>query len=592
MAMDNKTVRDAIQIHGTNPQFLIEKILRTRIYESKYWKESCFGLTESSIIEKAYELNAIGGQYGVQKPTEFICLVLKLLQLQPREEIVIKYITGLTETDNNKYLRALGAFYLRLVGKPIDIYNYLEPLLDDSRKLRKRGNNGYSIIHMDEFIDELLREERVCDVVLPRLTKRYVLEDAGELDPRISTLEKLEMELEEERKAEEAAALPAIPSTLSSSFGRPSAVNTMQFFESIAESCPRLQSLQFSKAFGTEPNNRAHGIEYHWRIAALFPSATRWTFQVNDLLKMQTFNQKHLLGSEHANLTTLVIEGPLLEARHAEERLNVFLTSSTSSAHKLIHLQVTGLAFPIWWWDLELRQGHSYPLSKQKEPLRNSFFCADIWRCRSLKTLHVRVRDKDELHFGRTSMRIICGYVSKVFPELEDLVLEKTLMDFDMDSGLCLLTRLSRLKKLSVVALAYGRVVSGCLDWLAKDWPRTSRAKKQLLNEWRLLRPRYVEETFAHAPFRSAQDSKPGCSVRDYMVDGVDMRHVGQVRDIVEAVKERLSDGGMCWPWLEFLQLRIGADVQQRQESLVLEAKVREMRPEIELEVIRRRLQS
>ncbi|KAF9915526.1 hypothetical protein BX616_005976 [Lobosporangium transversale] len=205
MAMDNKTVRDAIQIHGTDPQFLIEKILRTRIYESTYWKEHCFGLTESSIIEKAYELKYIGGQYGVQKPTEFICLVLKLLQIQPREEIVIKYITGLTESDNNKYLRALGAFYLRLVGKPVDIYNYLEPLLDDSRKLRKRGA-GYSIIHMDEFIDDLLREERVCDIVLPRLVKRHVLEDAGELDPRISTLEKLEMELEEERKAEEAAA--------------------------------------------------------------------------------------------------------------------------------------------------------------------------------------------------------------------------------------------------------------------------------------------------------------------------------------------------------------------------------------------------
>ncbi|KAG0305175.1 hypothetical protein BGZ98_004524 [Dissophora globulifera] len=138
MAMDNKTVRDAIQLHGTDPQFLIEKILRTRIYECTYWKEQCFGLTESSIIEKAYALTYIGGQYGAQKPTDFMCLVLKLLQLQPREEIVTKYITGLTESDNNKYLRALGTFYLRLVGKPVDIYNYLEPLLDDSRKLRKR----------------------------------------------------------------------------------------------------------------------------------------------------------------------------------------------------------------------------------------------------------------------------------------------------------------------------------------------------------------------------------------------------------------------------------------------------------------------
>lgn len=44
-AMDNKTVRDAIAVHGTDPQFLIEKILRTRIYECSYWKEQCFGLT-------------------------------------------------------------------------------------------------------------------------------------------------------------------------------------------------------------------------------------------------------------------------------------------------------------------------------------------------------------------------------------------------------------------------------------------------------------------------------------------------------------------------------------------------------------------
>ncbi|KAF9128732.1 hypothetical protein BGW39_004793 [Mortierella sp. 14UC] len=364
----------------------------------------------------------------------------------------------------------------------------------------------------------------------------------------------------------------------------------MQFFESIAESCPRLQSLQFSKAFWMEPHNRAHGIEYYGRIAALFPSATHWTFQVNDLLKMQMFNQKHFFGSEHANLTTLVIEGPLMEARYAEEKLNSFLTSTTSSAHKLVHLRVTGLAFPIWWWDLELRQGHSQPPSKQKVPLQNAFFCAEIWRCRSLKTLHVRVKDKDELNFGRTSMRIMCGYVSRVFPELEDLVLEKTLMDFDMDSGLCVLTRLGRLKRLSVVSLAYGSVVNGCLDWLAKDWARTSRAKKQLLNEWRLSKPRQVEETFAHAPFRLAQDSKPGDSVRDYMVDGVDMRYVGQVRDVVEVIKERLADGGMCWPRMEFLQLRIGGERQQWQDSLVLEAKVRKMRPEIELEVVRRRV--
>src|SRR6218665_1055990 len=43
--MANRTVKDAHTIKGTNPQYLIEKIVRTRIYESKYWKEECFALS-------------------------------------------------------------------------------------------------------------------------------------------------------------------------------------------------------------------------------------------------------------------------------------------------------------------------------------------------------------------------------------------------------------------------------------------------------------------------------------------------------------------------------------------------------------------
>ena len=45
--MANRTPRDAASIKGHNPQFLVEKITRTRIYETIYWKESCFALTGS-----------------------------------------------------------------------------------------------------------------------------------------------------------------------------------------------------------------------------------------------------------------------------------------------------------------------------------------------------------------------------------------------------------------------------------------------------------------------------------------------------------------------------------------------------------------
>ena len=41
---------------------------------------------------------------------------------------------------------------------------------------------------MDEFVDELLTQERVCDIILPRLAKRDILEDLGDLGPRKSLL--------------------------------------------------------------------------------------------------------------------------------------------------------------------------------------------------------------------------------------------------------------------------------------------------------------------------------------------------------------------------------------------------------------------
>ena len=43
--MANRTAKDAKSVKGTNPQYLVEKIIRTRIYDCKYWKEQCFGLT-------------------------------------------------------------------------------------------------------------------------------------------------------------------------------------------------------------------------------------------------------------------------------------------------------------------------------------------------------------------------------------------------------------------------------------------------------------------------------------------------------------------------------------------------------------------
>jgi len=45
------------------------------------------------LVDRAMELDHLGGVYGGNvKPTPFICLILKMLQIQPSKDIVIEFI--------------------------------------------------------------------------------------------------------------------------------------------------------------------------------------------------------------------------------------------------------------------------------------------------------------------------------------------------------------------------------------------------------------------------------------------------------------------------------------------------------------------
>ena len=140
-----------------------------------------------------------------------MCLTLKLLQIQPDKEIVVEYI----KNEDYKYVRLLGArspchhallpdnagidvalrcstdtvhaaasglthcvcagaFYLRLVGRPIEVYQYLEPLYNDYRKLRLRTAEGnFELSHVDEVIDKLIVGDYLFDISLPHIPSRW-----------------------------------------------------------------------------------------------------------------------------------------------------------------------------------------------------------------------------------------------------------------------------------------------------------------------------------------------------------------------------------------------------------------------------------
>mmetsp|Transcript_42235 Transcript_42235/g.101641 ORF Transcript_42235/g.101641 Transcript_42235/m.101641 type:complete len:365 (-) Transcript_42235:2774-3868(-) len=164
-------------IRGSDPQNLMEYIVRQKIYDSRFWKEECFGLSTVDVLEKAAtSLQNIGGTFGGnRRPTKFLCLTLKLLQLQPELSLVEQFI----QQDHFKYVKALGAFYLRLVGRPHEIYELLEPLYKDFSKLKYRDVTEWKLVHMDEFIDQIFAQPIVCGIALPRLPARTTLLEAG-----------------------------------------------------------------------------------------------------------------------------------------------------------------------------------------------------------------------------------------------------------------------------------------------------------------------------------------------------------------------------------------------------------------------------
>lgn len=91
-----------------------------------------------------------------------------------------------------------------------------------------------------------------------------------------------------------------------------------------------------------------------------------------------------------------------------------------------------------------------------------------IWACRNLQTLHLsfqaRMGDSDNAEQNR----IIFGYIGRVCPRLRELVLFRSLMRLSLDGGLCLLTRLVDLERLTIGARVPCKMSDKDFSWLAR----------------------------------------------------------------------------------------------------------------------------
>jgi pre-mRNA-splicing factor 38A len=181
-----------IRSHNVDPQALISQIVRDRVYSCRYWKEHCFALNAETILERARDLDHVGFLYGgLNRPSPFLCLLIKLLQIQPDLEVVETYINLAESEPSNdpedqlsdfRYLRALAAAYIRLVGNAIAVHSMMDPLYSDRRQLVVLNPSAqWEIICMDEWADQLTGNGAVYGFHFPYLTNRHQLELRGEI---------------------------------------------------------------------------------------------------------------------------------------------------------------------------------------------------------------------------------------------------------------------------------------------------------------------------------------------------------------------------------------------------------------------------
>lgn len=188
LIVDRGLVRDARKVHGQNPAALVPKILRERVLDSLYWKLTAQGLDLYGLIDECVENVCLVGTYADStrtRPTHFVCLLFRLIHIGPSLDIVEWLMGGAY-----KYLRALAAVYYRIMCEDnARVWLQLEHRLLDTARIRivEPGSN-VTIVHMDHFVDGLLREGRFCEMALPRLVSRVVLEESGMLEPRESPL--------------------------------------------------------------------------------------------------------------------------------------------------------------------------------------------------------------------------------------------------------------------------------------------------------------------------------------------------------------------------------------------------------------------
>ncbi|KAF9994716.1 hypothetical protein BGZ79_000499 [Entomortierella chlamydospora] len=372
-----------------------------------------------------------------------------------------------------------------------------------------------------------------------------------------------------------------------------------KFFASVAKSCPQLKSFHFSFYNQHISSENATSL-----IQTFYPKNSLATpGQSNQIQpqrpRQEPFDTLSVLDRDIDRLTSHIFLAPILDPSFINVITTLEIMPSIQQSHHdcivhalhnvlcstptLLHLLAPTVPYFAEYLDLSDPTDieRSYPLwncSSGCPAAETDFTKKRIWACRGLRTLQLRFISKlkpDEAN--PENARKMFGYISRVCPDLRELAIYRWELNLKLEGGLCLLSRLKYLKKLTVMSWAKTKLKKKDLEWMTQ-YPQKKFSQRV---RWRKMKKANKSKSSAMSDAKHSDTNGNIELKRDLKLE--DLRDVGSIADLEACRKElwqNTSSGG-CWPFLEFLGIR-HSDGKHRGPGRYLPTMVAKILPGVE----------
>ncbi|KAF9313214.1 hypothetical protein BG003_005504 [Podila horticola] len=344
------------------------------------------------------------------------------------------------------------------------------------------------------------------------------------------------------------------------------------FLAFLGRVCPRLHKIHYS-FFGYQMNDNHLQmlIQGHARV-------TEWSFLhrefrpalIRELLQVRNVVTSLEIAQYKSPGTDIHVDLSLCQHRFSpKDMATVGLHEFLCASPLLLHLKTDQVGCLIQ--DIEL-----FPLQLQTTNYKPGTTLANIvvttasvglprvWACRNLQSLSLyftRSFNRSTKQLGASRSQVVFGYLSRVCPKLERLHLVLNNLRLNLVSGMCLLSRLDRLKQLTLDISGYSFVWEESLDlsWMARHPLPLGRrlAQDRDMLAWRadlkrepdmiLLREKYLKVEKDNSSLRGEE-----FDVRSWGDDlAYPLSHLGTFTDVHNCLREMAAKEGQCWPRLE-----------------------------------------